>query len=332
MDKIKVSVIIPTYNASKTIDLCLASILKQDFPDYEVIVVDDGSSDDTREKIKKYRVRLISKVHMGTPAARNTGFKASKGDILVFVDSDCVAKEDLIAKLIEPLKDSKIGVTQPWWEVANEGKLIPALIFKTYEYFTRNLKYPDFLWFYCFAIKRELLQKLGMFDVVGWRVEDVDFSYKVIKEGCKIYLMKEVTIGHFFRETLLAYLKVHIENARERFVWVNKTREFTDQRANIAEYMKLGVHALMLLTIFFIPLSSIPFLALLVLSLTSHLPIAFWAMKDSWKYILIVPFEFITKLSWVLGSIAGLVTLLTGKRKESENKLVSSKEKEIIMK
>jgi len=328
----KVSVIIPAYNAAKTIDLCLGSILKQNFSGYEVIVVDDGSTDDTREKVKKYPVRLVSKPHGGTPAARNAGFKVSKGDILVFVDSDCVAKKDLIAKLIEPLKDPKIGVTQAWWEVANKGKLIPALVFKTYEYFTRNLEYPDFLWFYCFAIRRELLQKLGMFDVAWIRIEDVAFAYKVIKEGYKIYLMKEVRIGHFFRETLLAHVKVHIRNAREKFLLVNKTKKFRDQRANIAEYMKLGVHALVLLTIFFIPLTFTPFLVLLLVSLVSHLPMAVWAMKDSWKYILIVPFEFITKLSWVAGSVAGLVTFLTESGKEPEDNSVSNREKEIIMK
>ena len=306
----KVSVIIPAYNASKTVDLCLRSILKQDFSDYEIIVVDDGSIDDTKEKVKKYSVRLIGNAHGGSSAARNTGFKASKGDILVFFDSDCVAKKDLIAQLIEPLKDPKIGVTQAWWEVANKDRLVPVLVFKTYEYFTRNLKYPDFLWSYCFAIRRELFQKLGMFDLIWTRVEDVDFAYKVIKEGYKIYLMKEVRVGHFFRETLLAHLKVHIRTARDKFLYVNKTKKFIDQRANIAEYMKLGVHALVLLSIFFIPLAFTPFLVLLLLSLASHLPMAFWAMKDGWKYILILPFEFITKLCWLMGSVAGLVALL----------------------
>ncbi len=328
----KVSVIVPAYNATKTIDLCLKSILKQDFSDYEVIVIDDGSTDDTGKKVKKYPVRLVSKAHEGTPAARNAGFKVSKGDILVFVDSDCVAKKDLIAKLIEPLKDPKIGVTQAWWEVANKGKLIPALIFKTYEYFTRNLEYPDFLWSYCFAIRRELLQKLGMFDVAWIRIEDVAFAYKVIKEGYKIYLMKEVRIGHFFRETLLAHVKMHIRNAREKILLVNKTRKLRDQRANVPEYMKLGVHALMLLALFFIPLSPVPFLVLLLVSLASHLPMAVWAMKDSWKYLLIMPFEFITKLSWVVGSVAGLLTLLTQSGKEPEDNSVSNREKEIIMK
>ena len=328
----KVSVIVPAYNATKTIDLCLKSILKQNFSDYEVIVVDDGSTDDTREKVKKYPVRLVSKPHGGTPAARNAGFKVSKGDILVFVDSDCVAKKDLIAKLIEPLKDPKIAVTQAWWEVANKGKLIPVLVFKTYEYFTRNLKYPDFLWSYCFAIRRELLQKLGMFDLAWIRIEDVAFAHKVIKEGYKIYLMKEMRIGHFFRETLLAHVKVHIRNAREKFLLVNKTRKFTDQRANVSEYMKVGVHALMLLALFFIPLTPAPFLVLLLVSLASHLPMTVWAMRDSWKYLLIMPFEFITKLSWVAGSVAGLAALLTQSGKEPEDNSVSNRQKEIIMK
>ena len=310
LDKMKVSVIIPAYNATNTIDLCLNSVLKQDLSDYEVIVVDDGSIDDTVEKVKKYPVRLISTPHEGTPAARNAGFRASKGNVLFFMDSDCVAKKDLIAKLIEPLKDPEIGVTQAWWEVANKGKLMPALIFKTYEYFTRSLEYPDFLWSYCFAIRRELLQELGMFDVALIRIEDVPFSYKVIGGGYKIYLMKQVRVGHFFRETVLAHLKVHIRNAREQFLWVSKTKRFTYQRANIAEYLKLGIHASMLLSVFFIPLSLTPFLVLLLLSLASHLPMTLWAMKDGWKYIFIIPFEFVTKLSWIVGSLIGMVSLL----------------------
>jgi len=86
------------------------------------------------------------------------------------------------------------------------------------------------------------------------------------------------------------------------------------------------------LTIFFIPLTFTPFLVLVLLSLVSHLPMAFWAMKDSWKYILIVPFEFITKLSWVAGSVAGLVTFLTESGKEPEDKPALGRKKEIIMK
>ncbi len=306
----KVSLVIPAYNAGKTIDPCLRSVVRQDFPDYEVIVVDDGSLDDTAQTAKKYPVKLIKIPHQGRSAARNAGFEASQGEIIIFVDSDCVVGEGLIVNIIGPLEDPEIGVTQAWWEVMNQDKLVPCLIHKVYEYLTRNLDYPDFFWSFCFAVRRELFEKVGKFDVSWKNVEDDDFSYRVTGKGYKIKLMREVRVGHFFRETLLAHIKIHIRKAKDKFLHIIKSKLFTDQRATPAEYVKLFLHSFMVLAVLFIPLNPIPFFILLTLSLASHLPVTFWAMKDGGKYILIIPFEFITKLSWVVGSVLGLAIFL----------------------
>lgn len=307
----KVSVVIPAYNAGKTIDACLGSVVHQNFPDYEVIVVDDGSLDDTVQRAKKYPVRLIKMSHQGESAARNAGIKTSQGEIIVFVDSDCVVEKDLIVNMIGPLQDPEIGVTQAWWEVMNKDKLVPSLTHKVYEYLTRNLDYPDFFWGFCFATRRELFDKVGKFDVM-WveRVVDDDFSYRVTRKSYKIKLMREVRVGHFFRETLLAHIRIHIRTAKYKFLHIFKSKVFTDQRATPGEYVKLFLHSFMVLAVVFIPLNPIPFFILLVLSLASHLPVTFWAMRDRKKYILIIPFEFVTKLSWVVGSVLGLGILL----------------------
>lgn len=88
---IKVSVVIPSYNREKTIEACLLSVLNQSYPPFEIIVVDDGSTDNTIQKIEGFndsRIRILRQQHKGAQAARNCGIKAAKGDYIAFLDSD----------------------------------------------------------------------------------------------------------------------------------------------------------------------------------------------------------------------------------------------------
>ena len=89
----KISIIIPAYNAEKYIGRCLESILRQTFPDFKVICVDDGSTDKTAEICRGYaerdeRIAVVSKENGGAPAARNTGLQYAKGEYITFVDAD----------------------------------------------------------------------------------------------------------------------------------------------------------------------------------------------------------------------------------------------------
>ncbi len=105
----KISVIIPTYNEEKVIGKCLESLSKQTYKDLEIIVVDDGSTDETLSKIKG--VKVLKEEHKGPGTARNLGAKEAKGEILVFVDADMVFKEDFVEKLIKPILDGKVRGT-----------------------------------------------------------------------------------------------------------------------------------------------------------------------------------------------------------------------------
>ena len=100
-----VSVIVPAYNAERTIQRCVESILNQTFVDIELIVVDDGSNDRTTDVIKAIqrddnRLRLISQENAGVSSARNNGIRASCGEWLCFVDSDDVLEADALAHLL----------------------------------------------------------------------------------------------------------------------------------------------------------------------------------------------------------------------------------------
>ena len=101
----KFSVIIPAFNMEKYIKKTLDSVMKQTFTDYEVIVVDDGSTDKTVEIAKKYKVKVIECKHGGLSAVRNAAIKEAKGDYLVLLDSDDWWDKNLLKKLAESSKN-----------------------------------------------------------------------------------------------------------------------------------------------------------------------------------------------------------------------------------
>jgi glycosyltransferase involved in cell wall biosynthesis len=108
---IKISVIIPTYNEEKNILECVESILSQKTKDFEVIIVDDGSTDKTLEILevisKTLPVKVYKQNHKGPASARNLGAKHAKGKILVFVDSDMIFSRDFLQNLVKDITDNK---------------------------------------------------------------------------------------------------------------------------------------------------------------------------------------------------------------------------------
>ena len=111
-----ISIIIPTYNNSRYLDIALKSVLKQSYNnDYEIIVVDNGSTDDTREVVEslsknnKYKkVRYFYDEVPGQLTGRHRGFKESNGDILVFIDDDIIADKDWLKSIYEAFKDPSV--------------------------------------------------------------------------------------------------------------------------------------------------------------------------------------------------------------------------------
>lgn len=109
----KVSIIIPTYNEEDVIGECLKSLSKQSFGETEIIVVDDGSNDQTQGVLQKgvgsYGIQVFTQDHKGAGAARNLGVSKAKGVVLVFVDADMTFEKDFIKNLTAPISrgDSK---------------------------------------------------------------------------------------------------------------------------------------------------------------------------------------------------------------------------------
>lgn len=110
----KLSIVIPAYNAEKTISRCLDSVLAQNYFDYEVIVVNDGSTDNTDKICAKYiendeKVRLISQKNKGVSAARNTGISEANGEYILFIDADDYIENNTFGFLLGGIEDKHDG-------------------------------------------------------------------------------------------------------------------------------------------------------------------------------------------------------------------------------
>ena len=102
----KISIIIPVYNAEKTIKKCLNSILDQSYTDYEIILVNDGSKDKSEEIILEYKksnskIRYIPKKNSGVADSRNVGIQNATGDYIIFVDSDDYVKSTIFTDILK---------------------------------------------------------------------------------------------------------------------------------------------------------------------------------------------------------------------------------------
>ncbi len=183
-----ISIIIPIYNEEKSIEDCLQSLSEQTYKDLEIIIVDDGSSDNSKVKIQNSKLQfniqklvLLEQKHLGPGVARNLGTSKARGDILVFVDADMTFERDFVKKLIQPILDKQaIGTFSKeemvknkdnfWskcWNI-NKGLPIDRMHPKNYPD-----KQPVFR-----AILKKEFERAGGFTPIGY-VDDYTISEKL---------------------------------------------------------------------------------------------------------------------------------------------------------
>lgn len=156
------SIIIPTLNEEKYLPLLLASIKKQDFKDYEIIIADAGSKDKTLKIAKKYKARLTKG---GLPAkGRNQGAKIAKGNIFLFLDAEALLSEHFLKKVLLEFKERKLGIASCGLEPITKNKAYRILHDILYNWPVRFLEnvFPytsNFI-----LVKKEVHEKIQGFD------------------------------------------------------------------------------------------------------------------------------------------------------------------------
>ena len=187
-----ISIMMPTYNNAKYIKQAIESIYAQNYDNIEIIVVDDGSTDNTKEIVQQYKdIKYFYIEHKGISVARNTALEKSKGEYIAFLDSDDYWLPNKLNTQIQYFKD------HPDCEI----------VFTKYENFFEDEKLKTnkramhekmmekFLKQYLpsSVIKKELFEKYGNFDENFSGVEDTEFLYRLLKKGVSInHIIPEV--------------------------------------------------------------------------------------------------------------------------------------------
>jgi glycosyltransferase involved in cell wall biosynthesis len=208
----KVSVVVCSYNGSKTLDGCLRSLEKLNYPDYEVILVNDGSTDATAEIAARYPyIRYHHQVNRGLSVARNVGMNLARGEVIAYTDDDCFADEDWLYFLVGKLLDAKAsGVGGPNLLPTKDGPVAACVSASpgTPAHILLDDTVAEHVPGCNMAFWADRLRAVGGFDPVYTKAgDDVDLCWRLQAEGDTIVYSPAAMVWHHRRSTVAAYLK-----------------------------------------------------------------------------------------------------------------------------
>jgi glycosyltransferase involved in cell wall biosynthesis len=213
-----VSVIVPVFNGGKFLGVCLDALSGSDYPKFEIIVVDDGSTDDSADIGRRKGATVIEseRRQSGPAAARNLAAKRAKGEILLFVDADVVVGSDTISNVVEafcryPEISALFG---SYDDSPAEGNFLSQ--YKNLQHhFIHQTSNPEAstFWAGLGAVRSDVFASLGGFDCVKFAVpsiEDIELGFRLRSAGHRILLDRSIQAKHLKKWTLVSLVKTEI--------------------------------------------------------------------------------------------------------------------------
>jgi len=237
----KLSVIVPFYNSEETLGRCLESIYKSDYTDFEVLAVDDRSTDKSVSIAGQFPCKLLKTDKKGEAYTRNKGIENATGEIIVFVDSDVVIRRDTFERIVKNFRDTSIAAQTGTLSKEHPNKNF----FSQYKNLYMNYilgampKYVSFLYGSIFAVRKQFME---YFDTKApLHALDTDLGARLHKRGYRILLDKELEVTHLKRYSFISFIKNDIRIPldwafifvrRKRFKLLFKQKRFAHARLN----------------------------------------------------------------------------------------------------
>jgi cellulose synthase/poly-beta-1,6-N-acetylglucosamine synthase-like glycosyltransferase len=212
-----VSVIVPVRDGESNIGDCIDAILAADYPAdrREILIVDNASTDGTAARIRSRPVRYLHEPNPGVSNARNRGIAESTGEILAFVDADCLVEPQWLTELVRPFEDPEIGAVGGNLEHAPATtpteRQVARMLGNWQQFaFNSNPAYPITA---NAAYRREVIDRIGPFDPHMTRAQDVELGLRFQeRSGCRLAFAERATARHRNRTTQLGFI-------RQQFGW-----------------------------------------------------------------------------------------------------------------
>jgi GT2 family glycosyltransferase len=286
MDK-RISVIIPNYNGSLTIGTCLQALYSSAYVNFEVIVVDDSSTDNSFEIIRRFPCNLI-RLHKrsGASKARNIGARKSIGEILFFIDADCVVGINtlaVIARATEGLDHTVCGGT--YTPLAYDDKFFSTFQSVFINYSETRKEEPDYIASHAMVIGRDIFDNNGGFPEDFMPIlEDVEFSHRLRRLGVRLIMNPEILVSHVFNFTLGRSLGNAFRKAKYWTIYSLQNKDLLKDSGTASRELKTNVvsyFSVLLIALLFLfsgrTALCMPMLFILLLNLTINRNF-FWAL------------------------------------------------------
>ena len=307
-----VSVIVPCRNEKNFISKCLDSIIEQDYPKYklEVLVIDGMSEDGTREIVRDYSqkyplIKILDNPKKFTPFALNIGIKEARGEVIVRMDAHAGYKKDYVSKCVKYLKEhdaDNVGGVMKTRPAKNTlfARAIALVLSHSFgaggSYFRTGSAKPrwvDTVFGGCY--KREVFDKIGLFNENLLRSQDMEFNLRLRRAGGKILLAPDIVSYYYPKSNLRDFFLHNIKDG----IWAILPLKFVKIPFRLRHYIPL----IFVLTL---PLSIWPYV---LLSLFFSLQIAL--KEKDFRLFFVMPAVFFCRhFGYGLGSVFGLLKLI----------------------
>ncbi|MGA1792614.1 MAG: glycosyltransferase [Thermoplasmatota archaeon] len=231
-----ISVIIPVHNGERTIERCLLSVLDQTMVDFEVVVVDNASTDSTKDVIlslsrKNPRIKYAYEGRKGRGHARAKGIESSTGEILTWTDADCEVPRDWLERLLAPMIEGKEKIVQGNEDTIRSGFWSARAQKAGQRHMDSQVREPpyiDHLDTKNFGIRKDLLVEIGGFDRRLKALEDFELKIRLKKAGNKFFYIRDLRVKHHHRETFRELFRSRFEQGFWAAVIFYLHRDFFD--------------------------------------------------------------------------------------------------------